>query len=413
MDDACYHPKAFSINPTGELMRLLSRLNTGMGWKFFLGGLDILSEPEDQGANDTADTVVIGVDDLEKEYEEKRKKVIDKFNRSNVLTNVSDLFATPPEWVLFNPIVADIHVPISLQDERHRGRDSLEDLPQDFKILYDGQVLVVAALCSLERTPWGVYDVRDRFKDVLSTICKFEEVPPCLTHQCITLFDKKEQVSADKNDLYIGVDLSSDFMTLARWLCLALIQDMRVYYYCCQKSKRVDESVSTIHETESCLLDDLKEFLKVDWWKVLAKRRLTAQSKQRMIEILGRLSKHSQDLQGLQEVQRNLDDRMKHKPLLNEFVKKIRALEEYDKPREGSDIDSSMRIVEHARTELETYSISSATMLSALIGAIIGSILTLLVTYLLGNLSHIPNLDGNSTRTSFIDALFAFLLHLW
>jgi CBS-domain-containing membrane protein len=100
---------------------------------------------------------------------------------------------------------------------------------------------------------------------------------------------------------------------------------------------------------------------------------------------------------------------MKHNPRLNELVRKIRAQEEYAKPRKEMDINSSMRIVEHARLELETYSLNTSTMLSALAGAIIGSILTLVATYFLGTRPYVPSPIGNSTQTLFINVAYAFL----
>jgi len=349
--------------------------------------MDILSETfQVQATSDKSDGAKQKEEpeDFTKICEKKRTKVIDTLNKSNILTNVSDLFVPCPSWVLFNPIVADIHIPISLQKEQYHEGASVEGLPQDFKIIYDGTILVVATFCQFNRRPSGVYDVRDRFRDVLSTVCTFEEVPPCLTHQSVTLLDKKEAIWKSKWDVRIAVELSSDFMDLARELYLELVDDMHQFYDCCEIADKLETWTSDIHTMESLLLDDLRKFLKTDWKEIRVRRRITVQSRNRMVEILDGLCKYSYDLQELDKAHKSLNDTMKHNPRLNELVRKIRALEEYTKPGKEMDINSSMRIVEHARLELETYSVNMSTMLSALAGAIIGSVLTLVATYFLG-----------------------------
>jgi len=379
---------------------------------FFFGCMDILSETsEDQATCDESDKAKQKEEpeDFTETFEKTRTKVIDTLNNSNILTNVSDLFVPGPSWILFNPIVADIHIPISLQKEQYHEGASVEGLPQDFKIIYDGMILVVAAFCQLDRRPSGVYDVRDKFRDLLSTVCKFEEVPPCLTHQSVVLLDKKEAIWKSKRDVRIATDLSSDFMELARKLYLELIDDMHQFYHCCEIANKLETQTSNIHTLESLLLDDLRKFLKTDWKEIRKRRRITAQFRNGMVEILDGLCKYSYDLQELDKAHKSLDDTMRHNPRLNELVRKIRALEEYTKPRKEMDINSSMRIVEHARLELETYSVNTSTMLSALAGAIIGSVLTLVATYFLGTRSYVLSPTGNATQTSFVNVAYAFL----
>jgi len=376
---------------------------------FYFGCLDILSEifrassVDDDGTKQKEEPV-----DLTRIYEKTRTKLIDTLNNSNILTNVSDLFVPQPSWLLFNPIVADIHIPISLQKEQYRGEALVEDLPQDFKIIFDGIVLVVAALCRYDRRPSGVYDARDKFKDALSIVCNFQEVPPCLTHQSVMFVDKKEAIWKSNVDVRIASEPSSDFMDLARGLYVGLISDMHQFYHCCEVASKLETRALDVHEKESLLLDDLRKFLETDWKEIRKRRKLNKQSRNKMIEILDGLSRYSYDLQELDKAHKRLDDSMKHNPRLDELVTKIRAQEEYTKPQREMDINSSMRIVEHARLELETYSVNTSTMLSALLGAIIGSVLTLIATYFLRTLAYVPIHTGNPTQVSLINAAYAF-----
>lgn len=68
-------------------------MELGKSWKFFFGGLDILSGL----AEDSEKAVMLS--ELGKEFEPTRKKVIEAFNKSKVFANVSDLFVTPPEGI--------------------------------------------------------------------------------------------------------------------------------------------------------------------------------------------------------------------------------------------------------------------------------------------------------------------------
>ena len=72
-----------------------------------------------------------------------------------------------------------------------------------------------------------------------------------------------------------------------------------------------------------------------------------------------------------------------HNKLFKDFVKQVN-LDEYCRPRETLSIETSMRIIEHVCKELEVYSVSASTIISALLGAVIGSILTIIVSYSLG-----------------------------
>jgi hypothetical protein len=271
---------------------------------------------------------------------------------------------------------------VSLQNEIYRGTFPQNALIEDFKVIYDGHTLVVAASSPLDQRPYGVYDARDRFKAALSSVCEFEEIPPCLTHQSVVLFNKGELVWRNQNDVFIDVDSSSTFLSLARELYLSLIFELNQFYECCYGSKKIMKNVSRVHELESLLINDLKKFLATNWGEFMKKRRLAAQSKKRMVEILDGLSAYGCFTQALNRRIRDLDALRQRNSILNELISKISETAPYDRPRESLDVNASMRLVEHVRREIETYVTNTSTLLSALAGAIIGSILTLAAIYL-------------------------------
>ncbi len=374
-------------------------MESGKSWKFFLGCLDILSESESDDSDDAESNTeeVVLISELGQKYEPLRKKVIDAFNESKVFTNVSDLFVSPPKWVFFDPIIADIHIPVSLQKEPYRLSGLTEELPQDFKIIFDGRILTVVALCPADVEPSGVYDVRDRVKEVLSTVSKFIEIPPCLTHEAIVIFNKEAKIWKSNKDLYIGVDSNITFERLSKGVYLDLIIHMNEFYHCCGTANKIEKLVADTHKSESLILNDLKKFLQTNWREVRKRRSITSKLKKRIVEILEGLSQYSCYLQELDAGNRHLNEQKKHNPRLNEFIAKILEREEYNNPRELIDMNSTMRIIEHARSELETYITNTSTLLSALTGAVIGSVLTLVVTYLLSVINSPADLATKST----------------
>ena len=75
---------------------------------------------------------------------------------------------------------------------------------------------------------------------------------------------------------------------------------------------------------------------------------------------------------------------MAHSELLNALIQRLYETHKYTEPELTVGIDSLMRVVEHVREEIGTYSVNFSTVVSALIGAVIGSVLTIIVSYWLG-----------------------------
>ena len=100
------------------------------------------------------------------------------------------------------------------------------------------------------------------------------------------------------------------------------------------------------------------------------------------IEILESLSEYSSLMRELKEDLSQIQERRAHKIMFDSFMKKVH-LYRYTNPQ-TVDSESLIKIIEHARSETETYSSFISTTISTLVGAIIGSTLTLIVSYCLG-----------------------------
>jgi hypothetical protein len=143
----------------------------------FFGGTQ-LKEREDKTAEN--ETKIFTTEDIRKEEEERLKKIVEVLNKSGDVTNIKQLFKEPLDFA--NPIVFDIRVPLSLQKLRYESDASDVDY---FTIVYDGYIMMVAAICPPNKRPWGVCDARDRFQEMLGAVGEIKEVPPCLTHEAL------------------------------------------------------------------------------------------------------------------------------------------------------------------------------------------------------------------------------------
>lgn len=355
-------------------------------WMFYFGCYDMNSIAGEEYFRITKDKTFSSAT-FPKIFDPIRKKLINLLIKSGEFTNVTDLYFNPPTAVFFNPIVADIHIPLSMQSTDHITRTKPAAV-EDFKIIYDGFVLTIAAQSPSKERPCGVYDARDKFKALLEmSSIPYEEVPPTLTHRAIIVTHDKDEVNDFDIFLSLKDNLSTDlsFIDLARSLYVYIIQDMQNFYECCSTSNKLSDKISSELALESMLLKELKTFVKCSSWRFWTKKQISNNCHRKIIDILGNLSEHSEITRELEKGRQLLNLKGKENPTLQEFTKKVCGSDdEYVKPAMSLDVDSSIRLIEHSRIELEEYSSATSTIVSALVGALIGSVLTIVVAFFSG-----------------------------
>jgi len=336
----------------------------------------------DQKLEDEDSPVMFSV--VREMVKKSRMKVIDKLNKHADLSNVSDLFVKPTADMPFNPIVADIRIPLSLQKRKYVFDESRRSKVERFKVIYDGEFLIVGAMCLLDKRPYGVYDVRDRFEEIMESIYEFESIPPCLTHYAMIFVRKGERYSKAP-DVFFETPPSSTFMGITADLYLRLHYGMCNLYEVSAIRRKIETSSSDVNKDVSRLIADLGSFLNSSWKDIRKKRKLLKEARDGMLKILTKLAEYERGINELAESRKGLEEEMKHVSMLKDLVETL-GLDDYAELETRLDVESQMRIVEHVRNELEIYRVGLSTMTSALIGAIIGSILTLGVAYFLGSI---------------------------
>lgn len=327
--------------------------------------------------------------EIQREYDETYKKtlnklrsrIVDLLNRSGEVTGISDMFKEAPEFRL-NPIMFVMHLPVSLQ--KFQAEEPDRAVVEDFLVIYDGTILMVCAACSSEERPMGVYDVRDRFLSMMKSIVHgLEMTPPCLTHKAIVYANQPEEVRKSyPGDIYVKMNSKETFFNALQSLYMRIIDEMESFYEACYTCEKTIKTVEEINKHESNLIVSLREFLATTWRKPIKRTKVVSQMKTHSVNILDKLSEYSSLTRELKEDLSLVEEARAHNSLFGKFIDNV-VLDEYTKP-ETVDTDSLIRVIEHVRSETESYGSFVSSFISTLVGAIIGSALTILVSYLLG-----------------------------
>ena len=316
------------------------------------------------------------------EIKKLREQIVSMLNKSGEVKNIVDLFKEPPPFVHFNPIVFEIRLPISLQKVAYLLEPNRAEV-ESFFVVFDGEIVVVSAVCSVEERPWGVYDVRDRLRTMLKIVVPdLEETPPCLTHQAIAIVHKPDEVKKAPNDVYVQWRPKDKLVDTLRNLYASLTPDIQLFYYACSTCQETGDVADKTNEGQTKMLSYLKEFMKTTWMHPLKRKGIVGKSRICAVDILANLSEYSSLRSELKKQRAGIEERRAHRNLFDELMKKVN-LDEYAEP-ETLDTESLIRVIEHARSETETYSSFVSTFVSTLVGAIIGSALTILISYLCG-----------------------------
>lgn len=347
----------------------------------YCGGLDVLSDVLES---------LKPKKDWEKELQEKKEelriRIIDALNEHKEVTNVGSLFKDPPTIIeigAFNPIILDFKLPSELQLSRRSKIISGYHTfyVEQFKVIYDGELLMIAAPCSLKERPTGVFDVRDRFIRMLESVTEPKLIPPCLTHHAFILTTSKisEKEIEKYKDVYIVV--KDSIMDAIRDLYLGIKVKMSIFYSACTTKIKIEDLKDEVVKIEKSLLEDLRELEICKWTNFLKKRHLLRKIKMHIMNILARLSEYSSLIQEHQRNIWNVIECMGGNLIFRNFMENNNWLEYVE--AEPLNVEDLIRIIEYAHREMEVHQITTSELKAALVGGLAGASATLILSYIL------------------------------
>lgn len=310
-----------------------------------------------------------------------RKTIVEGLNKCREVQDVSDLYATTPYFTHFNPITFKMHLPHSLQS--HSIKYHIDKaICEDFDCIYDGNVLYVVAYCDLEKEPSGVYDVKDRVVGILRSIVEVKIIPPCLFANPMTFILADDKTPDKVATSCIRLEEPFESKLVLSDFYMKLGYEMGDFYEMCGLSDGISEEVDDIETRVLTLLKNVSNFQKSGWVKGLRNRKCIKEMKTGMVKILEKVCEYHSDRNLLKRKRKDFRLFIKETSLFADIVDSA-SFEFYCAPYLELDMDSVLKSVDHARTELEAYFFNRYTLISTIAGAIIGSIITIIVSNIL------------------------------
>jgi len=359
----------------------------------FFGGFDCVSscmekhaEAQEKKRRQKSPATPIRISELVGPISEMRKKILDTLNARADVEHVCDLYDRPVidihSMSLFEPIVFDLRIPPSTQRMSHGLLSDDSASVQDFTLAYDGKVLMIAAFTPLRKRPRGILDARDKFEELLKSTCDAEHCAPCMTHQAIVFVRERTPFRQDQGDVYLPFIAGLDKIGHLRRLHTTLGRQLVQFYTATALRLDATRTAIGIQTTERDLLKEKKSFMTAKWYHPIAKKRIEGGLRRLCVEILASISAYLVHARGLSEARQAVQEDMAHNALFKRLMDAVKV-EEYTSA-ESVDVESVMKVVEHVERELETYSINSSSVVSAILGGVVGSLLGILASYATG-----------------------------
>lgn len=287
--------------------------------------------------------------------------------------------------VLFNPIIATLHLPGRLQPiGLHGATYSKENLPEDYVIVYDGQVLFMVACPARPTHTHGFPDVRDKVTELLAKVVSVEEIAPNISPFGIIVLNGPNQISGERStDQYFTTFPLPTKVTKKQGI-------EEVYHYfdyyldflysILDVSREADVVRRRLQAEEKKLFDLFKTFNRLNFINFPERRKVGKDIRVAMTSILELLSKHNSIVDSVGKWEANLTFRIQEQNYVREVLEKNRwnSLIQPDK----IDREFTLVLIEHARDEMEAYGGTSITVWAAIVGAAVAFLLSLLAVLL-------------------------------
>jgi hypothetical protein len=346
-----------------------------------------------------------GMDDKEKtarsmkELENLRKAIVARLRERSEISEVQDLFeagvgigdsiinsytlSSDFEEASFPPIIAVLQLPARLQHiELGLLAGTGARVSEKFVILLDGESMFISAPARTPEMVLGFADARDKIKEILGDVTKFETVAPTPSRVALRLVNGTQEGSQiTQSEATLRLDRVTKLKDAIQLVYVGLKSTVDDFYSLLKQVNKEDRVVSAITDDGAKLLAAITDLHTTQLYHFLKRRSTMKEMRSRITAILGSLSLYSSVMQQISEDRNRLVRDLKDDELVRDLLEK----NEWEREARTAKVDSqsALAIVEHARSEIELSGIVSITIWAALAGAIIGSLLTFLVSKLI------------------------------
>ncbi len=286
-------------------------------------------------------------------------------------------------------ILFSVRLPPSLHKEIYRWEEP-EIRPDKFWVVYDGKLVMIAAEGSrLTKTKRkfrsslvsGVCDVRDFLLDFLKEAGYTPTVvPPTITHEAIVFVEGQKPGIQHNGDLIITLTELPHIKEILRLVYESLNLDMKLFYGASSLSRKLRDLISQLQRENEIMLNYLREFLEISRINLWKKQKLIKSIKSSTLNVFKILAEYNSAYSEFQRYLRDIKECTNGHQLFKDFLDAIRWKEYVE--IENIDPEQILKSSEFARKEIETFSLTSTTVIAALVAAIVSSIINLLFKFL-------------------------------
>lgn len=319
-----------------------------------------------------------------KSQSELREELVRHLNSLGDIKSVTDLVASRGGVQVvtagFSPILLEIRLPISLQKEGLLWQSIIPaQKVETFHVVYDGLLVIYAAEIdlSLPFTEIMFLDLRENLAELIGSHFRPESVAPNIGGRLLLGEIKFQSLAQAKGAVFLPITSKIEPADALRRVYGMLHMGLWEFYQNCRMVRKVQETEGRVRRGELDLLANLEYYLSSKWHNFRLRRRLQYTLESGVNGIFQLISKYF-DYYNVVKVGRNIiEEDAARNSLLREFLDNVRWLSYASV--EPLNIDQVMRVLDHVKSEAESFRTSSIAVISALIGGVIGAILTMVV----------------------------------
>jgi len=221
-----------------------------------------------------------------------------------------------------SPIVALLKLPRQVQSIRkkaERGR-----VREDFVIVLDGELLLIAAVCAPGDYVAGFSDVRDRVVQLLGDTCQLAIVPPNVmaTHLCVLNGETPKPPRASPKSSVMQIEHLSTVRGAMQTVYAALYRELGRFYDAIPTALSDVTLASKISSGEYELLKNLGKFNSTRVWQVRTRHGIGRAIRGEISALLLMLSKHRSHLEELSGECRRIETLLQENPDALDFLER-------------------------------------------------------------------------------------------
>jgi hypothetical protein len=274
-----------------------------------------------------------------------------------------------------SPIVVLLKLPRQVQSIRKKGEHGR--VREDFVIVLDGELLLIAGLCSPGDYVAGFPDVRDRMIELLRHTCQPAIVPPNVmgTHLCVLNGETPKPLRPSSKRCVLQMGHLSSVREAMQTVYATLYRELRRFYDARSIALSDVALARKISGGEYGLLKNLGEFNSTRVWQIWTRHRIGRALRRGIADLLLMLSTHRSHLEELSRERGMIETLLQENSDASDFVEhnfwKTLLSGEVTKA------DTTLAIIEHAQSEMQTSGIMSVTVWAAVVGAVVASLFVL------------------------------------